>query len=334
VEFDASIKGAHTIPLKSKQLKGITATVVSVSNMEAGKKPTAVFLLKNGDGTFIDATKLATFSPILAGPAADYTWYRREDGRTTGVFNATSGTTTYTFTNAIPDNSTGTWTVSADIRRNATLKRGDGGADIAVQESTINPIKYVGLAGGTATPRRTVVTLAQCNQCHDTLSLHGGQRNAIEECVICHNPKESDVARRPANAGQPESVSFQRMVHRIHSGEELTQEFTIFGFGGTPVKFNEVTYPGDRTSCDKCHTASSQLLPLQPGINSVTTLRDFFTPQGPGTAACLGCHDNQDAAAHAYLNTVLFPGAANPSEACATCHGAGKEWAVEKVHAK
>jgi OmcA/MtrC family decaheme c-type cytochrome len=337
VEFDASIKGAHTIPLKSKQLKGITATVVGTANMAPGMKPTAVFALKNADGTFIDATKLATFSPILAGSigaTVDYTWYRREEGRTTGVYDATTGRTTYTFTNAIPADATGTWTISADIRRNATLKRGDGGPDIAVQESTINPIKYVSLTGGAVTPRRTVVTTAQCNQCHDTLSLHGGQRNTTEECVICHNPKESDTARRPTNAGQPESVSFQRMVHRIHTGEELTQEYTVFGFGGVPVAFNEVLYPGDRTSCTKCHTANSFKLPLPTGLTSVTTLRDFFTPHGPGTAACLGCHDSQDAAAHAFLNTVTFPGSTNPSEACATCHGTGKDWAVEKVHAK
>jgi OmcA/MtrC family decaheme c-type cytochrome len=334
VEFDASIKGAHTIPLKSKQLKGLTATVVSTTNMVAGQKPTAVFLLKNGDGTFVDGTKMATFSPILAGATSDYTWYRREDGRATGAFNATAGTTTYTFTNAIPENATGTWTISADLRRNATLKRGDGKPDIAVQESAINPIKYVSLTGGTATPRRMDVTLAQCNQCHDTLSLHGGQRNTTEECVICHNSKESDVARRPANAGQPESISFQRMVHRIHTGEELTQEYSIFGFGGTAIGFNEVKYPGDRTNCAKCHTGNSHLLPLPTGLQTVTTLRDFFTPQAPGTAACLGCHDGQDAAAHAYLNTVFFPGSANPSEACATCHGTGKDWAVEKVHAK
>ena len=334
VEFDASIKGAHTIPLKSKQLKGLTATVVSATNMTAGKKPTAVFLLKNGDGTFVDGTKIATFSPILAGATSDYTWYKREDGRATGVFNATTGTTTYTFTNAIPENATGTWTISADLRRAATLKRGDGGTDIAVQESTINPIKYIALDGGTATPRRTVVTMAQCNQCHDSLSLHGGQRNAIEECVICHNPKESDVSRRPANAGQPESISFQRMVHRIHTGEELTQDYSVFGFGGTAIGFNEVLYPGDRTTCTKCHSGNSHLLPLPTKLETVVTLRDFFTPQAPGTAACLGCHDGQDAAAHAYLNTVFFPGASNPSEACATCHGTGKDWAVEKVHAK
>jgi OmcA/MtrC family decaheme c-type cytochrome len=334
IEFDASVKGAHTIPLKSKQLKGITATVVSVSNMAPGKKPTAVFALKNADGTAIDGTKLATFSPILAGPTLSYTKdYRREEGRTLSVFDPAKGTTTYTFVKEIPADATGTWTISADIRRNATLKRGDGGADIAVQESTINPIKYVALTG-LLSPRRTSVTTALCNQCHDTLSLHGGQRNTVEECVICHNPQENDAARRPANAGAPESISFQRMVHRIHTGEELTQDFTIFGFGNTAINFNEVRYPGDRRNCAKCHTANGFTLPLQqPTISNVTTLRDYFTSQGPGTAACLGCHDGRDAAAHAYLNTVTFPGAANSAEACATCHGTGKDWAVEKVHA-
>ena len=94
-------------------------------------------------------------------------------------------------------------------------------------------------------------------------------------------------------------------------------------------------YPGDRTTCTKCHVSNSHLLPLQGGNRvSVTTLRDFFTPQGPGTASCLGCHDSQDAAAHAFLNTAFFPGSATPAEACATCHGTGKDWAVDKVHAK
>jgi OmcA/MtrC family decaheme c-type cytochrome len=332
-EFDASIKGAHTIPTKSKQLKGITAAVVSVKDMAPGKKPTAVFALKNGDGTPIDPTKLATFSPIVGGPTSSYSWYRREEGRTTGVYDSATGNLTFTFANALPSDAAGTWTVSADIRRNATLKRGDGGVDIAVQESTINPIKYTAITG-TISPRRTVVTLAQCNSCHETLSLHGGQRNTTEECVICHNPVENDSARRVANAGPPESVSFQRMIHRIHTGEELTQDYTVYAFGGVPTSFNEVKFPGDRRDCAKCHSGNSHLLPLPTGIANVTTLRDYFTSQGPATAACLGCHDGRDAAAHAYLNTVTFPGTNIPAEACATCHGTGKEWAVEKMHAR
>jgi OmcA/MtrC family decaheme c-type cytochrome len=154
-----------------------------------------------------------------------------------------------------------------------------------------------------------------------------------EECVICHNPTNSDVAQRPAAAGPPESISFQRLIHRIHTGENLTQDFTVYGNGGSLHNYNEVRYPGDRRNCAKCHAGTSYTLPLQTGIASVTTLRDYFTPQGPATASCLGCHDGQDAAAHAFLNTVTFPGATIPAEACATCHGTGKDWAVEKVHA-
>jgi OmcA/MtrC family decaheme c-type cytochrome len=335
IEFDASIKGAHTVPEKSKQLKGLNAIIVSVTNMTAGKSPTAVFKLTNGDGTAVDGTKLATFSPILSGPASNYGANFRENAITKGVFSAAAGTTTYTFTAALPPNASGTWTISADLRRNISLKRGDGKADIAIQESTLNPIKYVAVTGA-VTPRRTVVTLAQCNQCHDTLELHGGQRRNIEECVMCHNPTGNDQANRPASEGAPESISFQRMIHRIHTGEKLTQDFTIFGFGGSTNNFNEVRFPGDTRDCAKCHASTATFtLPLQQtNIASVTTLRDYFTPQGPATAACLGCHDNKDAAAHAYLNTAAFPGSTIGAEACATCHGSGKDWAVEKMHAR
>ncbi|HEV7487551.1 MAG TPA: OmcA/MtrC family decaheme c-type cytochrome [Thermoanaerobaculia bacterium] len=335
VEFDASIKGAHTVPFKSKQLKGLNATVVSVTNILAGKQPTAVFKITNNDGTAVDGTKLATFSPILAGPSSSYSKYYRENAITKGVFSAAAGTTTYTFTQALPADASGTWTISADFRRNATLKRGDGKADIAIQESTLNPIKYVAVTGA-VTPRRTSVTTAQCNQCHDMLATHGGQRSNIEECVICHNPTEGDQALRPANLGPAESISFQRMVHRIHTGENMTQAYTIIGFGGSTNNFNEVRFPGDTRNCAKCHASTAAYtLPLQQtNIASVTTLRDYFTPHGPATAACLGCHDNKDAAAHAFLNTANFPGSTIPAEACATCHGTGKDQSVEKAHAR
>jgi OmcA/MtrC family decaheme c-type cytochrome len=334
-EFDASIKGAHTIPAKSKQLKGLVATVASVSNMTAGKSPTAVFKLANTDGTAIDGTKLATFSPILAGSTTNYTKYYRENAITKGVFNAGAGTTTYTFTAVVPADATGTWTISADLRRNVVLKRADGKADITLQESTNNPIKYVAVTGA-VTPRRTSVTTAQCNVCHDTLGLHGGQRNVIEECVICHNPVEGDQSLRPANGGAAESVSFQRMIHRIHTGENLTQDYTVIGFGGSLNNFNEVRFPSDTRDCAKCHVnTAAYTLPLQQtNIASVTTLRDYMTQQGPATAACLGCHDSKDAAAHAYLNTATFPGSTTSAEACATCHGTGKDWAVDKKHAR
>lgn len=336
-EFDASIKGAHTIPLKSKQLKGLTATVVSVTNAAPGKSPTFTFAIKNGDGTPVDGTKLGAFAPILAGPTSNYTTVFRESGLSTvakpGKYDPATGLTSYTFTGVIPATATGTWTASADITRNVALKHANGSADTTVREAAFNPIKYFAVTGTAVAPRRTSVTINQCNSCHDVLGLHGGQRMTTEECVICHNPTNSDVAQRPAAAGVPESISFQRLIHRIHKGEELTQDFTVYGNGGSLHNYNEVRFPGDLRNCSKCHAANAFTLPLQPGIASVTTLRDYFTPHGPATAACLGCHDSKDTAAHAYLNTVTFPGATNPAEACATCHGTGKDWDVAKVHA-
>ena len=335
-EFDASIQGAHTNPLKSKQLKGLTVTITSVTNVGAGKKPTATFAIKNGDGTPVDGTKLTTFAPILGGPTKSYSTFSRQSGlasgQTPGVYDATAGTTSFTFSTAIPPDATGTWTISADISRNVNLKRADGKADIVVREAAFNPIQYVAVTGP-VTPRRTAVVVTNCNQCHETLALHGGNRRNIEECVICHNPTNNDSAGRPASAGAPESISFQRHIHRIHTGENLTQEWTIYGGSGSASNFNEVRFPGDRRNCSKCHTGTAYTLPLQTGIASVNTPRDYFSPQGPATAACLGCHDNSDAAAHAYLNTTSF-GGTTPAEACATCHGVGKDWDVAKVHAR
>jgi len=123
-------------------------------------------------------------------------------------------------------------------------------------------------------------------------------------------------------------------VHRIHKGEALTQDFTVYGFGGTPANFNEVRFPGDLRNCSKCHANNAYQLPLAGGIANVSTPRDYFPSQGPATASCLGCHDSKDAAAHAYLNTTTFPGATISAEACAACHGTGKDWAADKVHAR
>jgi len=332
-EFDASVKGAHVIPEKSKQLKGLNASIVSVKDLAPGKKPTVTFKITNNDGSAVDGGKLTSFAPMVGGPTSSYRATIREAAQGKSTFDATAGTTTYTFSGAVPADASGTWTVTADIYRNATLKRADGKADISLREAAFNPILNVAVTGS-VTPRRISVTLAQCNTCHDRLALHGGQRLTTLECVICHNPTANDSARRPASEGQPESVSFQRMIHRIHTGEEMTQDFTIFGFGGSRNNFNEVRFPGDRRDCAKCHAGTAYTLPLPTGIDSVTTLRDYFSPQGPGTAACLGCHDNRDAAAHAYLNTVSFPGSTIPAEACATCHGTGKDWDVAKVHAR
>ncbi len=333
-EFDASVKGAHVIPEKSKQLAGLNASIVSVSNVAAGQKPTVVFKITNGDGTAVDASKIRTFAPIVAGPTSSYRTFFRENAVGKGVFNPADGTTSYTFTNAIPDGSTGTWVFGADVDRNVTIQRAvpghDGKSEIAVREPAMNPIRYVALTGEVK-PRRAVVAINNCNTCHDKLVMHsGGRRLTTEMCVICHNPTNTDAARRPAEAGAAESISFQRLIHRIHTGSELREDYVVWG--GSAHSFKYLRFPGDRRNCAKCHVNNSYRLPAPNGVDSVLTPRDYFSPQGPGTAACLGCHDSRDAAAHAYLNTAKF--GETTAEACGVCHGSNADWNVDKVHAR
>jgi len=331
-EWDASVQGAHTVPAESSQLKGLIADIVSVGNTNPGQHPTAVFAIRNGDGTPVDGTKLSTFAPILGGPTTSYATSYRENALSSSSYDAASGTTAYTFQHTIPADATGTWTVSADLYRNVSLQRADGQPPIAFREAAFNPIHNAAVTDPTPVPRRMVVDVHLCDSCHDRLAAHGDQRLNPQECVICHNPLANDSDQRPASENPPESISFQRLIHRIHSGENLTQDFTVFGFGGTPHNFNEVRFPADRRDCANCHVDATYTIPLAAGIDPVITLRDYFSPQGPVAAACLGCHDDASTAAHAYLNTTTLRG--QLVEACATCHGRGAEFDVAKVHAR
>ncbi|NNK98093.1 MAG: hypothetical protein HKO88_03475, partial [Xanthomonadales bacterium] len=89
-----------------------------------------------------------------------------------------------------------------------------------------------------------------------------------------------------------------------------------------------IHYTGDLRNCDACHVNNSQQLPLPSGLLPTITLRTWWNPTMPEAAACLSCHDDDSSAAHAYANTSFF------GESCATCHGEGKTYSVDKVHAR
>jgi OmcA/MtrC family decaheme c-type cytochrome len=50
LEFDISIKGAHTIATKSRELPGTTFELLSVADGAPGKKPTVSFSIKDKSG--------------------------------------------------------------------------------------------------------------------------------------------------------------------------------------------------------------------------------------------------------------------------------------------
>ncbi len=335
-EWDASVKNAHIVPLESSQLKGLNAQILSVANVGAGLAPVVTFELTNGDGSVVSPAQIAaaggSLNILLGGPTSDYAMQPFRENAIKATFGGT--TAVYSFTNAVPANATGTWTLSIETRRIVTLNPAPSKGPTTVEEGAPNQPFYIAITDSTPQPRRTVVALANCNTCHDRLYIlfsHGGQRISIQHCVICHNPNGDDSSQRPAAQAPPESIEFARLIHRIHTGNQLTQNFTIYGFGGSVNTFNDVTFPGDRRDCDKCHNTGTNDLPLASDLLPVVTQRDYFTPRGPATAACTGCHDDKDVAAHAYLNTVFAPFF---GEACGTCHAVGADWDVEKVHAR
>jgi len=321
-EFDVSIKGAHTIPTKSAQLKGLKMEILNVTGAAPGAKVTVLFKVTNGDGSPVAASSLNSLNILLGGSTADYTKTIRESATKA---TASGDAWVYTFTAALPADAAGSWTASADCYRNVTL---NPGPTAAVREAAVNPIYTFAVTDAQATARRTSVDLAKCNKCHETLALHGGQRYKIEECVICHNPVADDKSVRPADQGLPESISMQRMIHRIHTGEELSQDFTVYGRGSSLNNYNEVLYPGDRRNCVACHVAGAYTVPLPDGVIPTVTQRDYYSPMQPTAAACLGCHDSKPVAVHAYTMTSFF------GEACEACHSNDAEFAVDKVHAR
>jgi OmcA/MtrC family decaheme c-type cytochrome len=225
--------------------------------------------------------------------------------------------------------------------------------------SAPNPIKFAAVTDATTEPRRTVVSQDQCNHCHLQLSAHGGQRIEVQYCAFCHQPgnvNDERVERFENKSVNVQSVDLAVMVHRIHAGTFLTQPYVLGGFpapskanpAGTPIDFGEVRYPGDRNACWTCHAGPTYMLPLGSNLLPIKTqtLACIEDPAAdpdnycdnrivaseklipPETAACTGCHDAPYVVAHAETMTT-----ASGIEACATCHGPGAEFDVQKVHA-
>ncbi len=324
-EWDISVKGAHTVPEYSKNLKGQSIELLEVANTGPGQNPTITYRLKDADGKILSPSDMNSLSLVLAGPAGDYSAYWSEAARTDTL--SPSGSATHRFARAIPADAKGTFSISAEGYRNVSFE-GPGRIPTTVRDPLKNVVKYFSVDGTAVAARRQVVSLDKCNVCHVRLEAHGRNRNQIDHCVVCHNPTMTDSARRPADKGPAESISFATMIHRIHTGKEQGRDYIIYGFGGSANNFSNVGFPTTAANCTTCHINNTQNLPLRQGLQLITDPRGWLTNPGATTAACLSCHTSRDAAAHAQLNTAPL------GESCTVCHGPNSEFSVAKVHAQ
>ncbi len=328
LEFDVSIKGAHVTPTLSRDLGGVNLEILGVENTAPGQKPTVRFSMKDKSGNVLKVSDMNRLALVLAGPTTDYNSFKTGYVSEDAMKAAMSGdTATYTFENAIPENAKGSFTVGIEGYRNATLLAGTK-KEITVRDAAINKTMTFSVDGSPVAMRREVVSLAKCNNCHSFLSLHGGNRNTIDQCVLCHNPVENDASVRPAAQSPAESIDLRTMVHRIHAGKSQTREYIIYGRGGSVNNFSDIGYPGDLANCSACHVNGSENLPLKDTLSMVNDNRGLINPVGPVTVACTGCHTSVAAASHALTNTSTL------GEACAACHGASAQFSVARVHAR
>ena len=354
IDFDASIKGAHVAPTESSLLTGLAVNITKVQNSTAGSAPVVSFTVQDGSGKPLPLSQLSSISFTMAGPTTDYgyTSFGSDTASTPGYVTESaakascdnSGNCMYTFTHTVPAKATGTYAVGVEARRTEVVLAGT-----TVQQSITygapNKVVYFSVDGSSVTPRRTVVALANCNQCHVALSVHGALRNNTEYCVMCHNPSNTDASTRasatnPADkAAPPQGITFPLLVHRIHDGVNMVADggtYTVVGFGGSHNDFSTVLFPAmapngqatDTRNCSLCHVNGSEAnLPI--GLNNAVNPQGWINPEGAIATACSGCHVARDAAAHFLANTSSSLG-----ESCTVCHQTGAAFDVNQVHAQ
>jgi OmcA/MtrC family decaheme c-type cytochrome len=326
-EFDISVQGAHVIPNQSAQLPGLNMEITDVTGAMPGGTPTVYFTLEDNDGNTISPISgFRTLTLRMAGPIGDTVDYSIDLSQDAREATLVGDEYMMTFETPIPEDATGSWGFSADVRKETLID--DGTLEgMVVTEGAFNPVFFAAVTDSEVVSRREVVSIDKCNVCHDVLALHGGQRFNTQECVFCHRPNNTDEEVRPEEDMPPESIDFRWLIHRLHTGEELTVDFTVYGYRSSVHNYNDVVFPGYLGACETCHIDGSYNVPTPEGSQAVHTDRSYYTPTQPAGAACLACHSTVDAAAHAYVNTAPF------GESCASCHGVDRDFSVESVHA-
>jgi len=380
VDGDVQVANAHEIQTQIESQR-FQYNIENVFDMAVGLTPTVEISVTNPlDGTFYDILNDVEFTTCAGGASrlavgiawntADYTNTGSgaspaqpislnpltcfgNPGATPvvgspGVFSVTAGI-------PIPASAAGTAAVTIDGHPAVDI---DG---VVNRIPVTNVVEYVGIDGAAAVNRREVVDIANCDNCHKELSLHGNNRTDNPQvCVTCHNPNATDAAKRVPVAeptdpptdcinvlGTDDSpIDFKYMIHAMHASGETGVPYNVCGFGNSPHTF-DFHSPGKIENCEGCHEQGTYF-PVDPSAVLGTTVDagpDLLTPTddrviSPNTAVCSTCHVSSLAAEHMMQNggdfnatkaadsTLISSGV----ETCEICHGEGRSADVEAVH--
>jgi OmcA/MtrC family decaheme c-type cytochrome len=253
---------------------------------------------------------LAWLATDAAGDAAQYTSYTTrpqtspitgvtaiqaatDDGGTFTEIGVGEGVYEYTFaTPIVVADASKTHTVGAYATRSF---EGQTGSDDATFDFVPD--------GRAVSVRREVVSDATCNGCHDPLSAHGGARQKVSLCVLCHSAQTTDP-----DTG--EAMDFAVMVHKIHRGASLPSvaagtPYQIVGFQQSVHDYSTVVFPRPIEACETCHQGEDA----------------EHWRRKPALAACTSCHDDIVFSTPVPAGKVLHGGGTQPAGApCNVCH--------------
>ncbi|MEE9402350.1 MAG: OmcA/MtrC family decaheme c-type cytochrome, partial [Desulfobacteria bacterium] len=221
---------------------------------------------------------------------------------------------TLTVSDAVPAGVTGSGVVGLQGHPYSD-QDGDGDIDDRIPVQSV--FKSFAITDATAVDRRAVVDIDNCNECHQSLSLHGSNRtDEIQVCVMCHNPDATDVSVRPTDGTATtdgkteEAIDMKYMIHAIHAADEDLHGFrengiVVYGYRGSVNDFSHVRYPGNLNNCGAGHTGSTYEVPINENALPTTTktgsdpaVPNDDTKITPATAVCSSCHDSLSARTH------------------------------------
>ena len=198
--------------------------------------------------------------------------------------------------------------------------------------------------------QRELVSIGNCNECHQKLAFHGGSRVDTKYCVVCHTeqrkfgyanvasasysfPALKETGTMNATTGitswsyTPETRvadgevagNFTTLVHKIHMGGDLVKQ----NYNYANVAFNNKGYSmldSGQRMCIKCHD------------NAKAAQADNWKAK-PSRLACGACHDGinwatgtgmtlADKAEGLGKQSGHIAGAKSDDSACAVCHTA------------
>jgi len=340
--------------------------ILSIDSTAPGEFPEVTFSVTNpqadnaaydilSDPEFTAAGGASRLAIDIAWNTGDYT----NEGSGSGIARSVS---LNPLTSAI-DNNDGTFSVTSSIAI-PTVQTGSGAIGIEGHPAgdfdgdmtytdrvpVVSVVDYFAITDTQPNARREIVSNEKCLACHVNLSLHGNNRNDNTEiCVLCHNPSNTDLERRPASPSDnllEQTIDMKYMIHAIHASSMRETPYILYGFGNSEHDYSDVHYPGILNNCESCHLNGTYELPLADSVQG-TTIDTGADPDDRSddikitatAAACSSCHDDPLSKAHMIQNGGASFSTSQAAidnfevvETCVFCHGQGNSDDVSQVH--